>query len=106
MQWNDPREQGSCPGKLFEYVASLRPIIVLGLEDGVPATIVRQRSAGFCSNDPRIIAEQLAQWLQERERFGAVRGLPLSAREGLSRTIQFDQLEEFLKAMARADAVT
>jgi hypothetical protein len=106
MQWNDPREQGSCPGKLFEYVASLRPIIVLGLEDGVPATIVRQRSAGFCSNDPRIIAEQLGRWLQERQQFGTVRDLPVAAREGLSRTIQFEQLEEFLKAMARADAVT
>ena len=102
MQWNDPREQGSCPGKLFEYVASLRPIIVLGLEDGVPATIVRERSAGFCSNDPRLLAKQLKRWLEERKEFGEIRALPLSAREGLSRTIQFEHLEKFLEEMARA----
>jgi len=73
---------------------------VLGLENGVPATIVRQRSAGICSNDPPFIAQQLKRWLQEKQEFGAVRALPLSAREGLSRTIQFERLEGFLKEMA------
>ncbi len=96
MQWNDPREEGNCPGKFFEYIASLRPVLVLGLENGVPATIVRQRSAGFCSNDPRAIASQLRQWLAEKEQFGRVRALPTSAREGLSRTIQYEKLEVFL----------
>jgi len=97
MQWNDPREQGSCPGKLFEYIASLRPVLVLGLENGVPATIVRQRSAGFCSNEAEEIAGQLRVWLREKQELGRVRSLPLSAREGLSRTLQFERLEKFLR---------
>jgi len=100
MQWNDPREQGNCPGKFFEYIGSLRPVLLLGLEDGVPATIMRQRSAGFCSNDPRLIAAQLKIWLHEKEEFGRVRGLPEAAREGLSREIQFAQLETFLRGMS------
>jgi hypothetical protein len=99
MQWNDPREQGNCPGKFFEYMASLRPILILGLEDGVPATIARRRSAGFCINEATAIAEQLIRWLGEKEEFGRVKPLPVAAREGLSRTIQFEKLEQFLSEL-------
>jgi glycosyltransferase involved in cell wall biosynthesis len=99
MQWNDPREQGNCPGKFFEYLASLRPVLLLGLEDGVPATILRQRSAGYCLNDPAAIAAQLGHWLREKEEFGRVPPLPPAAREGLSRTIQYEKLESFLLAI-------
>jgi glycosyltransferase involved in cell wall biosynthesis len=101
MQWNDPREQGNCPGKFFEYLGSLRPVLVLGLKDGVPATIVRQRAAGFCANDPHLIADQLKVWLQEKQQFGRVRALPEAAREGLSRDLQFASLEDFLTRMVR-----
>jgi glycosyltransferase involved in cell wall biosynthesis len=100
MQWNDPREQGNCPGKFFEYLACLRPILILGLENGVPATIARERNAGFCLNDPKAIAAQLRVWLQEKQELGRVRALPPSAREGLSRTIQFEKLERFLSELS------
>lgn len=96
MQWNDPREQGNCPGKFFEYMASLRPILILGLENGVPATIARERSAGLCINDPTAIAAQLRRWLDEKQKFGRLPGPPAAAREGLSRTIQFEKLGDFL----------
>jgi len=102
MQWNDPREQGNCPGKFFEYLGSLRPVLVLGLEDGVPATILRERSAGFCSNEPNLIAAQLRLWLREKQEFGRVRALPAAAREGLSRDIQFAHLESFLCEIVRS----
>lgn len=101
MQWDDPREQGNCPGKFFEYLASLRPVLLLGLADGVPATILRERAAGFCSTDPAKIAVQLNLWLDEKKSFGRVRPLPLAAREGLSRNIQFEHLETFLAEMAK-----
>jgi glycosyltransferase involved in cell wall biosynthesis len=96
MQWNDPREQGNCPGKFFEYLASLRPILILGLDDGVPASIARERAAGVCINDPAAIASQLELWLREKDELGRVRSLPASAREGLSRNLQFEKLETFL----------
>lgn len=96
MQWNDPREQGSCPGKLFEYIASLRPILLLGLADGVPAKIIKERGAGFCLNDPGLIAEQLVKWQSEKEALGHGLHLPSSVREGLSRNTQFVRLEKFL----------
>lgn len=103
MQWNDPREQGSCPGKLFEYIASLRPVLVLGLENGVPATIVRQRQAGFCANDPEAIAAQLRIWLEQKRRLKRIPSLSPSTRDGLSRILQFEKLERFLEDTLRTN---
>ena len=101
MQWNDPREQGNCPGKFFEYIASLRPLLGLGLADGVPATITRERSAGYFLNDPPAIAAQLKAWLAEKESSGRIKSLPVAAREGLSRNLQFEHMERFLAALPR-----
>lgn len=42
--------KGYLPGKLFEYLASGRPIIGLGPEDGDAAEIVRQAGAGVMAN--------------------------------------------------------
>jgi glycosyltransferase involved in cell wall biosynthesis len=97
MQWNDPKEQGNCPAKLFEYLAVLRPILGLGLENGVPATIIRDRQAGFFSNDPQEIAAQLKGWLTRKQRHGNVPFLPVAARQGMSRDTQFQALEEFIQ---------
>ncbi len=104
MQWNDPRDYGHCPAKFFEYLASLRPVLILGREDSVAATIARERGAGFCANEPGAIAERLAQWRREKDTFGEVRALPAAAREGLSRRIQFEKLERFLCEVARGTA--
>lgn len=100
LQWNDPKEQGNCPGKLFEYLAVRRPIIGIGLEDGVPAQFIREREAGVFSNDPEIIAASLRQWLAQKKA-GGVPLLPESARNGLTRDLQFEKLEAFLEEMCK-----
>ena len=43
---NTPNVLGIVPGKLFEYLAAQRPILVIGDEDGDSARIVRQANAG------------------------------------------------------------
>lgn len=96
MQWNDPKEQGNIPGKFFEYLGALRPIMVLGLEDGVPATILAERNAGFCSNDPDAIADQLKKWIQIKSEDGRIPALPERARQGFSREEQYRIFEEFV----------
>ncbi len=99
MQWNDPREQGNVPGKFFEYLGARRPILVLGLRDGVPASIVRERGAGFFSNEPGEIAEQLVRWLEIKEDKGLLPPVPESARAGFARDQQYARLEPFLEAL-------
>lgn len=102
MQWTDPRDQGHIPAKLFEYLAALRPILGLGLEDGVPARLIRERAAGCFSNDPEAIAAQLKTWLAIHEQDGRVPDLPVEARRGLSRREQYARLEAFLADLLRA----
>jgi glycosyltransferase involved in cell wall biosynthesis len=96
LMWNDVREEGVAPGKLFEYVASLRPILMIGYEKSVAANIIGERSAGLCSNDPSEIAARLRTWLAQKQGSGRLPSLPVSAREGLSRDIQYERLEHFL----------
>ncbi len=106
MQWNDPKEQGNVPGKFFEYLGARRPILVLGLRDGVPATIMRERDAGFFSNEPGEIAEQLVRWLEIKQDKGLLPPVPESARAGFARDEQYARLEPFLEALIGGDAVS
>ncbi len=96
MQWNNPDEQGNVPGKFFEYLGALRPILLLGLREGVPATIIRERQAGFFSNDPVEIAAQLRRWTEMKRTAGGIPSLPESARQGYTREDQFAKLDRFL----------
>lgn len=100
MQWNDPREQGNLPGKLFEYLGARRPILGLGLEDGVPATLIRERAAGCFSNDPAQIATQLTAWLAIKRRLGHLPPLPSAVGSGVTRAEQFTRLERLLHEVA------
>ncbi len=104
MQWNNPLEQGNVPGKLFEYLAARRPILGLGLEDGVPATIIRSRGAGAYANDPAAIAAQLAAWAGEKRADGRLPPSPPSARAGFSRPEQSKTLERLLETVVDGGA--
>lgn len=96
MQWNDPSEQGNVPGKLFEYFGARRPILGLGIEDGVPARLLAERGAGRVTNDPAEIVRMLEDWIEEKRAKGKIPLLPIEARAGLTRDEQYVGLERFL----------
>jgi len=96
MQWDNPKEQGNVPGKFFEYLGARRPIIVLGLANGVPATIVKERGAGITSTDPKELADALKSWLREKQKKGHLPDLPLESRRGFTHEEQARELERFL----------
>lgn len=98
LQWNDPKEEGTISGKLFEYVAARRPILGIGYEAGSVAQIVKDHQAGLICNEPAGIAEALRDWLRQK-RAGGIPPLPESAPVGLSRSEQFEKLEKFLIAL-------
>jgi glycosyltransferase involved in cell wall biosynthesis len=103
LQWNDPREQGNVPAKLFEYLAARRPILGLGLADGVPAGVIRARRAGLLANEPDAIADQLRVWLDEKQRTGRVAALGADACSGFSRAEQFGRLIDHLTDLVGAN---
>jgi hypothetical protein len=101
LQWNDPTEQGNVPGKLFEYLATRRPILGHGLEDGVPATIITQQGAGLYSNNPEKIRRFLLDKLNEKRARGAVEPNPPAVYKGFDRQTAYDKLARFLEYAAR-----
>lgn len=104
LQWNDPKELGNVPGKVFEYVAARRPVLGLGPPEGVPARILRERGAGVVVNEPEAIAVQLAAWLAEKNEKGVLPLLPETVRDGLSRSDQYAKVEAFLQEVAGNDS--
>ncbi len=89
LLWDDPRENGTIPGKLFEFVGAGRPVLAIGCIEGAAASLVRDRGLGVTAAAPDAIAGALDRWIDEIDERGAVPALPASAREGLSRGEQF-----------------
>ncbi len=100
LQWNDEKELGNVPGKVFEYIAARRPVLGLGPVGGVPARILRERDAGEVINEPALIAARLAEWQNEKREKGILPLLPASVRDGLSRSDQYAIVEKFLMSVA------
>ena len=96
LQWNDPAEQGNVPGKLFEYLATRRPILGHGYEDGVPASIIAEQKAGLYSNDPDAVARYLVARLDEKHHQGEVAANPVTVCAGFDRDTAYDKLATFL----------
>jgi glycosyltransferase involved in cell wall biosynthesis len=99
MQMDSPLEQGNVPGKLFEYLGARRPILVLGWDQGVPATIVKQRRAGAATTEPDAIAEQLRAWIAIKKREGRLPDLSDDVCAGFTHAEQAARLESFLEGV-------
>ena len=92
LQWSDKRDEGNLPGKIFEYLYARRPILFIGYEHGAAAELIRKREAGFVSNTPERILDQLQTWIKQKQE-GFLKRLDPSVSRGLSREDQFRRLE-------------
>ena len=66
--------KGVFTGKLFEYLAALKPIIALVDEEDVAAELIREANAGYISDNANIekieiiLEEAYGEWKEERKR--------------------------------------
>lgn len=100
LLWDDPGEAGVYSGKLFEYLAARRPVLMLGWEHGVAADMIRGRALGEVTNDPQVIAAVLRQWLMAK-RCGVLGHLPREAWSGLTSADQVLALSKLLSNARR-----
>ncbi len=63
--WNDPRQRGVYTGKLFEYLASGRPIIALGPRGNVASEMIESLNTGAVANTSGEVSEILKKWQQK-----------------------------------------
>jgi hypothetical protein len=100
LQWNDKRDEGNLPGKIFEYLYARRPILLIGYEQGVAARLIKERGAGLVSNTPELIRDQLKAWIDDRQA-GCLKALDPLVSQGLSRDEQFRRLEHIFADVLR-----
>jgi glycosyltransferase involved in cell wall biosynthesis len=96
LLWDTPEEHGVYTGKLFEYLGAGRPILSLGLNNGVAANLIQSRYAGCVSNAPDRIASQLRQWSLLKST-GRLAGVDKDVFSDLTRNNQYAGLEQFIK---------
>ncbi|WP_259780723.1 glycosyltransferase [Aestuariispira ectoiniformans] len=97
MQWNNDADAGNIPAKLFEYLASHRPIVAVGCEGGFVAEEIARREAGLLTNDPEKLAGAIRGWIDEKKEKGRIPSLPDNTSKGLARSQQMEAYLAFLQ---------
>jgi hypothetical protein len=108
LLWNDPGEVGNYSGKLFEYLGSGRPILMMGYPDGVAAQLIKERNAGKVANTSDELAVALSEWIDQKRSTGAIAGTGDQVVAGLTRRDQAavlaGHLEDLLALRANVPA--
>jgi glycosyltransferase involved in cell wall biosynthesis len=103
LTWNNLLERGVYTGKLFEYIGARRPILSVGLSEGVAAALINERNLGFASADPHAIAAQLSKWLEEKRVSGCVGEPNAKDVRDLTREEQTRKLERLLQEIVNGN---
>ncbi|WP_460867742.1 glycosyltransferase [Nocardioides pakistanensis] len=99
---NDPRDAGVFSGKIFEYIAVGRPVLMLGYEDGVSAKLIRELGIGVVSNEPESIMAALSRWSTEKADRGSLSvDLSSEIQDMYTRRRQGELLEELLRRYSK-----
>jgi len=71
LSWNDPRDEGTYSGKLFEYLGAGRPILATSVYEGggIPR-LLSETGTGIVANDAATIRDVLRVWLLEYRQEG------------------------------------
>ncbi|MFH2069042.1 MAG: glycosyltransferase [Candidatus Omnitrophota bacterium] len=72
LDWNDPKELGVCPGKLYEYLAARRPVLSVGGHNGAVKDVLQETGAGFYCRTEMEIKDVLLQCYREFKKRGGV----------------------------------
>ncbi len=74
LSWNDPRDAGTLPAKLFQYLGARRPILATSVyPQGSIASLLSQTGCGIVANEARDIKAVLKTWLEEHGDTGKLR---------------------------------
>jgi glycosyltransferase involved in cell wall biosynthesis len=104
LLWNDPKERGVFPAKIFEYIGARRPILALGGGGSPAAEFVREKCAGLVTDDPGQIASHLRRWVEQKREAGSIPGPAGEIAAGVTREERTRTLEAYLCEVLRANA--
>jgi len=93
---NSPSEHGVFTGKLFEYLGSRRPILLLGYQNGVAANLVKERKAGISTNNIYEIQRYLEEMYIIKDSKRYIPDKPQFVSAEFTRDYQFDILHKHI----------
>ena len=73
LGWDDPRDAGVYTGKIFEYLAARRPVMVVNSPEGVLSSLMEKTDAGVFVRDRSHLKEVLLGYYNEYKGSGAVK---------------------------------
>jgi len=91
-----PHQFGALSTKIFEYIASHRPVLAVGDTSSTAGKFIKGLDIGLVSEDPEEISNQLKIWLDMKKNKRGIPDNPIFKREGFSRDKQFEKIEDFL----------
>lgn len=65
LTWNNPDERGVYTGKLFDYLAAMRPILSIGISRGVVEALLNETHAGVHASNIHEIEQELLRAYSE-----------------------------------------
>ena len=97
---NNPDEKDVYSGKLFEYIGARRPILCMGIEEGIGPDLIRENQLGAVLNSPSRIAAYLEDLAQVKSVRGQVPPPVALIRPDLTRKFQSELLLKDLLLLA------
>ncbi|MBN2186931.1 MAG: glycosyltransferase [Dehalococcoidia bacterium] len=94
LGWNDPREKGVYTGKIFEYLGARRPILAIGLKQGVMDSLLTESGAGILLNKAGEIKALLERWLGEVKTLGEIKSYYRPKEKVISKYTRKRQAEQ------------
>lgn len=99
MRWDDAREDGVIPGKIFEYIGAKRPILSTGRTQGEVADILSGRPETLLTRDVDAICAQLRAWMKQRSA-GRLPDVKHASEHLYTRAAQFEKIERLFAGIA------
>lgn len=73
LLWNNKKESGFCPGKVYEYFGARRPILAIGWSGSVVRDYLKKTGAGMFADSPNTLRTILLEYYQEFIKYGRIK---------------------------------
>lgn len=93
------------PAKLFEYLASRRPILAITPHDSAVGQLIERLNAGRVATTAAEIRESLQEWLRVKREAGSIPSLPRERAAEFARPVQVKKLADALERVGANDPV-
>jgi glycosyltransferase involved in cell wall biosynthesis len=94
LEWCDPRARFVLTGKIFEYLASGRPILAVGPRGGEVDRLLQETGAGVMASNTDEVEETLLHWIKEFRRVGRLQAMTNDLAKRYDRRTLTGQLAE------------